>query len=98
LSEWDTEVFGVSVDSYASAAEFRDQLDLPFDLLSDWGREVAPQYGAYIESQMVASRWSYLIDKEGVIRFVQNSGLNEPREIQEMLDAVEELYEEQSGG
>jgi len=89
----DTEVFGISVDSYASNAEFRNQLGLPFDLLSDWGRDVAPKFGAYNERQMVANRWSYLIDKDGVIRFVQHSGLNEPREIQEMLDAVEGLQE-----
>ena len=90
----DTEVFGVSVDSYASAAEFRKQLELPFDLLSDWGREVTPMYGAYNESQMVANRWSYLIDKEGIIRYVQNSPLNEARDFPAMLAAVEELHAE----
>ena len=93
----DTEVFGVSLDSYASAGEFRDQLDLPFDLLSDWGREVAPLYGAYNESQMVANRWSYLIDKEGMITYVQNSPLNEPRDFPAMMQAVEELYAEETG-
>lgn len=93
----DTEVFGVSVDSYASAGEFRKQLELPFDLLSDWGREVAPLYGAYNDNQMVATRWSFLIDKDGVIRFVQHSGLNEPRDIEAMMDAVEDLYAEQTG-
>jgi peroxiredoxin len=93
----DTEVFGVSVDSYASAAEFREQLELPFDLLSDWDREVTPLYGAYNENQNVANRWSYLIDKDGVIAFVQHSGLNEARDIQEMLQATEDLYAEQTG-
>ncbi len=91
----DTEVFGVSLDSYASNGEFRSQLDLPFDLLSDWSREVAPRFGAYNERQMVANRWSYLVDRDGVIRFVQHSLLNEPRETSEMLTAVEELNAEQ---
>ena len=91
----DTEVFGVSVDSYASNAEFRKQLELPFDLLSDWGREYTPLFGAYNERQMVANRWSYLIDKEGVVRFEQHSTLNEPRVIEDMLAAVEELNAEQ---
>ena len=86
----------MSVDSYASAAEFRSQLELPFDLLSDWGREVTPMYGAYNENQMVANRWTYLIDKEGIIRFVQNSPLNEARDFPAMLEAVEELHAEQA--
>jgi len=90
----DTEVFGISLDSYASAGEFRDQLELPFDLLSDWGRDVTPEFGAYNERQMVANRWSFLIDSEGVVRFVQHSALNEPRDMDEMMAAIEELYAE----
>ncbi|MDA3935604.1 MAG: redoxin domain-containing protein, partial [Actinomycetota bacterium] len=91
LQEMNTEVFGISLDSYASAGEFRKQLELPFDLLADWGRDVTPEFGAYNERQMVANRWSYLIDTEGVVRFVQHSTLNEARDIDEMLAAVEEL-------
>ncbi len=91
----DTEVFGVSVDSWASAKEFHTQLEIPFGLLSDWAREVAPEYGAYDEDQMIATRWSFLIDMDGVVRFTQNSGLNEPRDFDAMLEAVEDLYEEQ---
>lgn len=91
-----TEVFGISVDSYASAGEFRKQLDLPFDLLSDWGRDVTPLFGAYNERQMVANRWSYLIDSDGVIQFVQHSTLNEARDIDEMVAAIEELHAAQT--
>jgi peroxiredoxin (alkyl hydroperoxide reductase subunit C) len=88
----DTEVFGVSVDSWASNKAFHSELGLPFDLLSDWEREVAPAYGAFNERELVANRWSYLIDKDGVVRFAQRSGLNEPRDFAAMLDAVEDLY------
>lgn len=95
MREMNTEVFGISLDSYASAGEFRTQLELPFDLLSDWSRDVTPQYGAYNERQIVANRWSYLIDTEGVVRFVQHSTLNEARDINEMMAAVEELSAEQ---
>lgn len=90
----DTEVFGVSVDSWASATAFREELGLEYALLSDWGREVAPTYRAWDPERMVATRWSYLVDKEGVIRFAQHSALDQPRDADAMMAAVEELHRE----
>ena len=85
----------MSADGWASHAEFKRQLEIPFDLLSDWDRTVMPAYGAFSERTKIANRWSFLIDKEGVIRYTQHSGLNEPRDIEAMMQAVEELYQEQ---
>ena len=62
-----TEVFGISVDSYASHAKFKRELNLPFDLLSDWDREVSKHYGAFNVKERVANRLSFLIDKKGRI-------------------------------
>ena len=95
MRELDTEVFGISLDSYASDKEFHTQLGLPFRLLSDWFREVTPEYGALNTNQMVANRWSFLIDKEGIIRYTQQSPLNAPRDFQAMLAEVESLSEEE---
>lgn len=91
LQDLDTEVFGISVDSYASHTEFKKKLNLPFDLLSDWDRQVARDYGAFNEQQKVANRKSFLIDKKGIVRFIQKSGLSEPRNHQDMIKAVEKL-------
>ena len=63
--------------------------------MSDWFREVAPVYGALNTSQMVANRWSFLIDKEGTIVYTQRSALNEARDFPAMLVEIEKLYEEQ---
>lgn len=93
----DTEVFGISADGWASHAEFARQLELPFDLLSDWEREVMPAYGAFSERTKIANRWSFLIDKEGVIIYTQHSGLNEPRDVEAMMAEVQKLYDEQAG-
>lgn len=87
----DTEVFGVSVDSWASHKVFKEQLNLPFDLLSDWGRDVSKKYGAFDEIDMVSTRKSFLVDKEGVIRFTQQASLNQPRNHDDMMRAVEKL-------
>ena len=94
MRELGAEVFGISVDSYASHAEFRKSLRLPFDLLSDWDREVSRKYGAFNIHERVANRLTFLIDKKGVVRYKQRSGLNEPRDIKEILKHTEVLKNE----
>ena len=54
-----------------------------------------PAYGAFSERTKIASRWSFLIDKEGVIRYTQHTGLNEPRDVEEMMAEVDTLYQGQ---
>lgn len=88
-------VFGISADNWPSNAEFHKQLELPFDLLSDWDRTVMPAYGAYSERTKQANRWSFLIDEEGVVRYTQHTGLNEPRDVEEMMAEVDKVYQEQ---
>jgi peroxiredoxin Q/BCP len=58
-------VFGVSPDSVASHARFRDKYSLPFGLLADTERTAAAAYGALADGRIVRS--SYLIDAEGRI-------------------------------
>lgn len=91
LRELNTEVFGISVDSYASHGAFRKDLNLSFDLLSDWDRKVSKLYGTYNEKERVSNRYSFLIDKKGIVRYRQSSGLNAPRDLMSMLKKVEEL-------
>ena len=90
-------MFGVSVDSWASLKKYREELNLPFDLLSDWDRQVSKKYGVFNEKELVANRKSFLVDKNGIVRFLQESGLNEPRKHEEMLSAVRKLRENAAG-
>ena len=96
FQERDTEVFGISADAWASHAEFRKQLELPFDLLSDWDRTVMPAYGAFSVRTKIANRWSFLVDTDGTIVYTQHTGLNEPRDVEEMMDEVDSLYQGQA--
>jgi peroxiredoxin len=91
LKELNTEVIGISVDSFASHAAFRKKLVLPFDLLSDWDRKVAKRYGIFNEKERVANRFSFLIDKMGVVRYRQSAGLSEARDLKSMMKKVEEI-------
>lgn len=84
-------VFGVTADAWPSNAEFKKQLELPFDLLSDWDRTVMPAYGAFSSRTKTATRWSFLIDKEGVVRYTQHTGINQPRDVEAMKAEVDKL-------
>ena len=59
----DAEIIGVSGDSLATLQEFVDQETIGFPLISDTGKEIKKLYDG--------GRITYLIDKNGVIRFVQ---------------------------
>jgi peroxiredoxin Q/BCP len=64
-------VFGISPDTVASHAEFRDKFTLNFPLLADVGHKVAERYGAWREKNMYGKktlgiqRSTFLIDREG---------------------------------
>ncbi len=63
------QVLGVSTDSVKSHEKFRDKYALNFPLLSDKSKEIVKAYD--VESAFgTASRKSFLIDKDGVIRHI----------------------------
>jgi peroxiredoxin len=74
----DTIVLPISVDSTPTLGEFRKQLGLEANMLSDFRRDVARQYGVLIEERFFATRAYFLIDRGGIIRWVHvedNPGL-----------------------
>ena len=74
LSESNTEVIGISVDSPWSNAEFAAKYNLEFELLSDIDREVVEAYDAKfvglggIDGYVSANRVVIIIDKDGIVR------------------------------
>ncbi len=92
-----TEVFGVSDDNWPSHTEFAKQLSLPFDLLSDWTREVSPKYGAWDAAELTSTRKSFLIDKNGKVVFTQEAALTKPRDHAAMMKAIEDLSKKGGG-
>ena len=66
-------------------------MKLPFDLLSDWDRDVSKLYGAFNFKERVANRVSLFIDKKGMIRFKQKATLIKPRDIDAMIGKIREL-------
>jgi peroxiredoxin len=70
------DVVAISVDSLFSLGKFKAEQNLPFDLLSDFNKEVCQAYGAFIENfafgmRGVAQRAAFVIDKEGKIAYAE---------------------------
>ena len=64
-------VFGMSVDSIPANREFAKQIGVTFPILSDFKRTVVKAYGVFNEEQGFGNRATFVIDKEGIIRFIE---------------------------
>src|SRR5689334_17277375 len=63
-------VLPISVDSTYSLKEYKAKFGLHVDLLSDFKREVSRRYGVLLEERFFANRAYFLIDRDGVVRWV----------------------------
>lgn len=77
-SNLDAEVFGLSVDMPFSLGVFKEKEKISFELLSDFNKTLIKDYDMYQENfafdmKGVAKRGVVLIDKEGVIRYSEET-------------------------
>jgi mycoredoxin-dependent peroxiredoxin len=70
-----TQIFGVSVDSVPANREFAKQIGVTFPLLSDFKRTVVKDYGIFNEEQGFGNRATFVIDKDGVIRHIDEGNV-----------------------
>jgi peroxiredoxin len=71
FDETETQIFGISVDSNPANARWAKDLGVTFPLLSDFKRTVVKDYGIFNEAGGYGSRATFVIDKEGIIRHVE---------------------------
>ncbi len=60
--------FTASVDTPEQNAKFAKSLEVDYPILSDPDKKVAEAYGVVHGDRKVAERWTFYIDKEGIIR------------------------------
>jgi lipoyl-dependent peroxiredoxin subunit C len=92
----DAQVLGVSIDSeFVHLAWRRDKEELrnlPFPMLADIKRELSTRLGILDPEAGVAQRATYIVDPQGVIRFVYITDLSvgrNPDEVLRVLDALQ---------
>jgi peroxiredoxin len=66
-----TEVLGISMDSFASNKAFAEKINVTFPLLSDWKREVTKKYGLYNEETGYGRRGTFVVDPDGIIQHIE---------------------------
>ena len=96
FQERDTQILGGSTDSewvhHAWRTHHSDLKDLPFPMLSDIRRELTEQLGILDPKEGVAQRAAFIVDPDGIIRFVYVTDLSvgrNPEEVLRVLDALQ---------
>jgi len=81
-------VFGISRDSTWTHKAFKEREKLTHTLLADMNGAVAKLYGAWNEAVGLAERVTVIIDKDGVVQFVQHNGLAQARDQKQAIAAL----------
>ncbi|MGC0377552.1 peroxiredoxin [Streptomyces sp. SAI-229] len=93
FSDRDTQVLAVSNDSIHTLRVFAEQEGLEYPLLSDfWPHgEVSRAYGVLDEGKGCAVRGTFIVDKEGVVRWTVVNALPDARDLNEYVKALDAL-------
>ena len=96
FAERDAVVYGVSTDSEFVHLAWRqnhaDLKALPFAMLADIKRELSQELGILDKGEGVCLRATFIVDPEGIIRFVSVNDLpvgRNPQEVLRVLDALQ---------
>jgi peroxiredoxin (alkyl hydroperoxide reductase subunit C) len=83
----------ISVDSVYSHKIFSEREGYQFPLLSDFWPHggVAQAYGVFNEQAGIANRGTFLVDKDGIVRFAEMNGPGEGRDAEAWRTAIKAL-------
>ena len=82
--------FTASTDDAETNKKVAESLSLNYPILSDPGKKVAEAYGVVHEGRAVPERWTFYIDKSGVIKAIDQK-VNAGAHGQEVAKKLEEL-------
>ena len=89
----DVQVMTISVDSPYSHKVFSEKEGYEFPLLADFWPHgaVAQAYGVFNETTGFANRGTFLVDKDGIVRFAELNGPGEGRNADDWREAIKSL-------
>ncbi len=93
FEEYDTQVLGISVDSIPSHEAWQKSIGgITYPLLSDFypHGEVAQKYGV-LREQGMSERALFIIDKEGIIRFIDVHPIDQQPDNEELFEVLRKL-------
>jgi peroxiredoxin len=89
-----TEVVGISANAPFSQKAFVDFAKINYPLLSDRDGKVMQAYGVYDEPRRLAKRSYVIVDKEGVIRYLDIRPSNSEKDLlttEQLLNTVKKV-------
>ena len=95
FERYDAQVVGISVDSIPSHIAFAKSIGgiQQYPLLADFHPkgDVSQKYGVYIDARGHCERAIVLVDKEGVVRYIDVHNIGEAPENAQLLEVLREL-------
>src|SRR5262245_7070089 len=95
FTDRDAQVLGASTDTHFVHLAWRnnhaDLKTLPFPMLADTKRELSTELGILHKDAGVALRATYIVDPEGIIRWVSVNDLSFGRNVDEILRVLDGL-------
>ncbi|GAB2829068.1 peroxiredoxin [Streptomyces chlorus] len=93
LADRDTHLLAVSTDSVHTLRVFAEQERLEYPLLSDfWPHgDVSRAYGVFDDSKGCAVRGTFVIDREGLVRWTVVNALPDARDLNDYVEALDTL-------
>ena len=89
----DTVMLGISVDPKHALRVFAEQEGFGFDLLSDFWPHgaVAQAYGVFLPERGMATRGTFVLDRDGIVRWAVVNGPGEVRNPDDYREALAAL-------
>ncbi len=95
FERYDAQVLGISVDSIPSHVAFAKSLGgiTNYPLLADFHPkgEVSKKYGVWKEDKGICERSIFIIDKKGIVRYIDVHDIGEQPDNVQILDVLREL-------
>lgn len=95
FADRDTQVLGASTDTHFVHLNWRrhhpDLKNLPYPMLADTKRELSTALGVLHKQDGVPLRATFLVDPEGIIRYVSVNDLSVGRNVDEVLRVLDAL-------
>jgi alkyl hydroperoxide reductase subunit AhpC len=95
FTDRDTVLLGASTDSefvhLAWRKDHADLRDLRFPMIADTSKSLAEELGILTEGEKVAYRATFIIDPDGIVRWINVNDLNVGRNVDEVLRVLDAL-------
>lgn len=83
-------IYGISLDDLETQKQFKEKYKLPFELISDSGKDISRKYDALSLLGFVTKRITYIVNPDGKIVYIFDN-VNPAKHDQQILEELKKL-------